>query len=59
MNPEKDQFDDHKCEACPDTSVFDEGIKNGPFKGWHQAAKDHAVASHKFNLAAENYLKNR
>ncbi len=53
------QFDSHNCPSCPDTSAFEEGIKNGPFKKWHQAAKDQAIAAHKFDLAAQEYLKNR
>ncbi len=54
------QFDNHNCPACPDTKDYDTVIEGGgPFKNWAKAAKDHAIASHKFDLAAENYLKNR
>ena len=62
MNPDKDQFKEHKCEACPDTSSFDKLLEPGTnpmFHGWAKAAKDHANASHKFSLAADEWMKNR
>lgn len=60
MKPAKSQFDDHSCPGCPDTKDFDNVISQGGlFSGWAKAAKEHAVASHKFDLAADNYLKNR
>lgn len=60
MNPEKDQFAEHTCSACPDTSEFDNLInQGGMFKNWAKAAKEHAVGSHKFDLAAKNYMENR
>lgn len=55
------QFDSHNCPGCPDTSDLDAVLKgpNKMFHGWAQAAKDQRVAFHKFDLAAQDYLKKR
>lgn len=56
------QFNSHNCPGCPDTSEFDKLLQPGTnplFHGWAKAAKEQAVAGHKFDIAARNYLKNR
>lgn len=55
------QFDEHNCPGCPDTSSYDAVIKgpNTMFHGWAKAAKEHAIAAHKFDLAAKDWMKNR
>lgn len=52
---------EHSCPNCPDTSAFDKVLETGSpmFHNWARAAKAHATAAHKFDLAAKDYMEKR